>query len=107
MFKKQYARWMYDWETRLTTRDENRVVRPLEWGFEWIEPFLREHGFKETLPGSEVAGNDAAAEATMVRVNQLREAHRLPTRSAAPATISHQCTAGDAGQRRRHEAAGR
>jgi hypothetical protein len=45
MFKNSYARWMYKWETRLTTRDENRVVRPLEWGFEWIGPFLREHGF--------------------------------------------------------------
>ena len=32
MLKKRYARWMYDWETRLTMRDENRVVRPLEWG---------------------------------------------------------------------------
>ncbi len=45
MFKDWYARWMYAWETRLTTRDENRVVRPLEWGFEWIAPFLEAHGF--------------------------------------------------------------
>jgi dienelactone hydrolase len=75
MIKKQYARWMYEWETRLTTRDENRVVRPLEWGFEWIEPFLHEHGFKEALPGPEVAGDNAAAEATMVRVNQFLISH--------------------------------
>ena len=26
---------MHDWEYRLTTRDTNRVVRPLEWGMEW------------------------------------------------------------------------
>lgn len=26
---------MYDWETRLTSVDNNRVVRPLEWGLEW------------------------------------------------------------------------
>lgn len=26
---------MYDWETRLTSRDTNRVVRPFEWGEEW------------------------------------------------------------------------
>jgi hypothetical protein len=45
MLKKRYARWMYDWEHRLTTRDEHRVVRPLEWGFEWIEPFLEAQGF--------------------------------------------------------------
>ena len=44
MLKKLYARWMYSWETRLTTRDQNRVVRPLEWGFEWLAPFLEETG---------------------------------------------------------------
>ena len=27
---------MVRWETELTTRDENRVVRPLEWGFDWL-----------------------------------------------------------------------
>ncbi|HWX53478.1 MAG TPA: alpha/beta hydrolase family protein [Verrucomicrobiae bacterium] len=30
-----YEKWMYAWETRLTTRDTNRVVRPLEWGLDW------------------------------------------------------------------------
>jgi hypothetical protein len=33
----RYAQWMYDWETRLTSVDNNRVVRPLEWGLEWAE----------------------------------------------------------------------
>jgi dienelactone hydrolase len=28
---------MYDWETRLTEVDNNRVVRPLEWGVDWTE----------------------------------------------------------------------
>ncbi len=71
MFKKRYEAWMYDWETRLTTRDENRVVRPLEWGFEWIAPFLESHGFKDAIPSLEVVRDDAAAEAAMVRINQL------------------------------------
>ncbi len=31
----RYAQWMYDWEHRLTSVDNNRVVRPLEWGLEW------------------------------------------------------------------------
>jgi len=31
----RYAQWMYDWEHRLTSVDDNRVVRPLEWGVEW------------------------------------------------------------------------
>ncbi len=30
---------MTRWETELTTRDTNRVVRPLEWGFEWLRDF--------------------------------------------------------------------
>ena len=70
MLKKRYARWMYDWEYRLTTRDENRVVRPLEWGFEWVEPFLEAHGFGAVLPKPEMLRDDRAAEAAMVRVNE-------------------------------------
>jgi len=30
---------MFAWETRLTTRDTNRIVRPLEWGFDWLAEF--------------------------------------------------------------------
>jgi len=62
---------MYEWETRLTTRDENRVVRPLEWGFEWIVPFLRANGLGAAVPGPEVERDPAAAEAAMVRINRL------------------------------------
>jgi len=75
MFTDWYGRWMYAWETRLTTRDENRVVRPLEWGFEWIVPFLKAHGFDEVVPGPEVEHDDAAAEAAMVRINQFLISH--------------------------------
>jgi hypothetical protein len=75
MFRDWYARWMYAWETRLTTRDENRVVRPLEWGFEWIVPFLKAHGFHEVVPGPEVEHDAAAAEAAMVRINQFLISH--------------------------------
>ena len=75
MLKRKYARWMYEWETRLTTRDENRVVRPLEWGFEWIEPFLEAHGFGAAVPDPEALRDDAAAEAAMVRINQLLIRH--------------------------------
>ena len=71
MISDWYARWMYSWETRLTTRDENRVVRPLEWGFEWITPFLEANGFSDAIPGPEVLQDNVAAEAAMVRINQL------------------------------------
>ncbi len=40
-----YEKWMYAWETRLTTRDTNRVVRPLDWGIDWARswPLLNGH----------------------------------------------------------------
>jgi hypothetical protein len=39
MLSRLYAKWMFSWETALTTRDTNRIVRPLEWGFDWLEDF--------------------------------------------------------------------
>jgi len=42
--RKLYSRWMYDWETRLTTRDTNRIVRPFEWGLEWTRDFPATNG---------------------------------------------------------------
>lgn len=75
MLRDWYARRMYAWETRLTTRDENRVVRPLEWGFEWLAPFLTSHGFADTLPAPGVERDAAAAEAAMVGINDLLIRH--------------------------------
>ena len=40
MLGKLYAKWMYAWETALTTLDTNRIVRPLEWGQDWLTEFL-------------------------------------------------------------------
>jgi hypothetical protein len=75
MLKKRYARWMYDWEYRLTTRDENRIVRPLEWGFEFIEPFLEANGFGAAVPSPESVRDAGAAEAAMARINHLLIRH--------------------------------
>lgn len=41
----RYAQWMYDWETRLTSVDNNRVVRPLEWGVEWAWDWPCRNGY--------------------------------------------------------------
>src|SRR5690242_14123711 len=41
----RYQQWMYDWETRLTSVDNNRVVRPLEWGIEWARDWPCRNGF--------------------------------------------------------------
>src|SRR5208282_918474 len=89
MFTDWYGRWMYAWETRLTTRDENRIVRPLEWGFEWIVPFLEAHGFGAAVPDPRVEQDEreaedgvpadrsssAGLEAAMVCINQLLIRH--------------------------------
>ncbi len=39
MVSKLYGKWMVAWETALTTRDSNRVERPLEWGFDHLADF--------------------------------------------------------------------
>ncbi len=31
-----YARWIDRWERRLAGRDTNRIIRPFEWGLEWV-----------------------------------------------------------------------
>jgi len=58
-----YAKWMYDWEYALTTRDTNRIVRPLEWGFDWLEDFSR------IVSASTEQGAGADTLAQMIAVN--------------------------------------
>src|SRR5438477_6411041 len=41
----RYSQWMYDWEHRLTSVDDNRVVRPLEWGVEWSRTWPCRNGY--------------------------------------------------------------
>ena len=62
MLGKWYADWMIRWETALTTRDTNRVVRPLEWGFDWLADF------SELAANSREDSPDALER--MVRVNE-------------------------------------
>ncbi|WP_446745385.1 alpha/beta fold hydrolase [Silvibacterium acidisoli] len=52
MLNKLYARWMYHWETVLTTRDENRIVRPVEWGFDWLDDFVESAGLRQQIFGN-------------------------------------------------------
>jgi hypothetical protein len=65
---KLYARWMYRWETRLTTLDSNRIVRPVEWGFDWLQEFAQSHGF--SFPQHPEQDN-AAAERVMLQLNDF------------------------------------
>jgi len=54
---------MYRWETTLTTLDSNRVVRPVEWGFDWLQDFA---------PSVDPAGGEAA----MLDLNDYILGHR-------------------------------
>lgn len=42
--RKRYQQWMYEWETQLTSVDNNRVVRPLEWGVDWSDSWPCRNG---------------------------------------------------------------
>ena len=46
----RYAQWMYDWEHRLTSVDNNRVVRPLEWGLEFAQDWPCRNGTRPARP---------------------------------------------------------
>jgi dienelactone hydrolase len=63
----RYAQWMYDWEHRLTSVDNNRVVRPLEWGIEWTRDWPCRNGFR---PGQVPAGPDFDAEKYFLDFNR-------------------------------------
>ena len=58
-----YAKWMYAWETALTTRDENRVERPLEWGFEHLEAVCG------SAAAARVAAGEVEAAEAMAQLN--------------------------------------
>ena len=60
MLSRLYAKWMFSWETALTTRDTNRIVRPVEWGFDWLN---------DAIP-PEQSGHHATDLARMIAVNE-------------------------------------
>ncbi|MEO6922285.1 MAG: alpha/beta hydrolase family protein [Bryocella sp.] len=61
MFGKLYGKWMTAWETALTTRDSNRIERPLEWGFEYLAGFGGEAAAAAVAAG-EMSGLEAMCE---------------------------------------------
>jgi hypothetical protein len=70
MIRKAYANWMYRWETALTTRDENRIVRPLEWGFDWLKDYIDRRNLRTTLfrPTEGPPKDDRLANQAMLRL---------------------------------------
>src|SRR5580700_300798 len=68
----RYAQWMYDWEHQLTSVDNNRVVRPLEWGVEWTRNWPCRNGFRTGyVPGMDQPGlNPAESEKFLLYYNR-------------------------------------
>ncbi|HEX4008193.1 MAG TPA: alpha/beta hydrolase family protein [Acidobacteriaceae bacterium] len=68
MLSRLYRRWMIAWETALTTRDENRIVRPMEWGFDWLDDFVDASGLRAAVDRAQA--DPAAAEPAMLVLNE-------------------------------------
>ena len=68
MLKQLYAKWMFAWETKLTMRDTNRIVRPLEWGFDWLEDWIASRNLP--IADALASGDNEQLHAAMLRVNE-------------------------------------
>lgn len=47
---RRYQRWLDQWELRLASRDTNRIVRPFEWGVEWVKDWPCAGSFSDNVP---------------------------------------------------------
>lgn len=76
MLRRRYERWLDRWETDLATRSTDRVVRPFEWGVEWLKDL--------ELPGLRpYDGNDPASWIAEVNLKTIAHGaeyyqHRTP-----------------------------
>lgn len=70
--RQVYQQWINRWEEHLSSRDTNRVVRPLDWGVDWTRHWP---GVNGNCPGDDAA----AAEAFLHELNRaaLAESDRF------------------------------
>ena len=74
-----YARWMHDWETRLTQVDNNRVVRPLEWGLEWTAAWPCRNGSQPPASSSECEAYLRNFNSRAIAASDEFFSYRIPT----------------------------
>ncbi|HZZ40134.1 MAG TPA: abhydrolase domain-containing 18 [Acidobacteriaceae bacterium] len=73
MVQQLYRRWMIRWETALTTRDENRVVRPMELGLDWLCEVIDENHLHGAVARSECTPQ--GAETALIAINDAIVQH--------------------------------
>jgi hypothetical protein len=78
---------MTRWETDLTTRDTNRIVRPLEWGFDWLADCSDAH-----VPGAK-APVDGAGFVPGLKSRPISEADSAAAESSSAAAESSSAAA--------------
>ncbi len=94
--REHYRRWIHDWESRMTSRDNNRVIRPFEWGLDWT---TRWPGI-ERFPVPSDEGDRAAMVQYLAAVNDhlvensdeffaYQHADGLPHRTSQGRTLPH------------------
>jgi len=74
----RYKEWIYAWETRLTERDKNRVVSPLDWGLEWTTGWRFANG---RIPAADGDGEEFLAKLNqeIVAQSDLFYAYKTPS----------------------------
>jgi hypothetical protein len=77
--RKSYQKWMYNWEHRLTTRDTNRVVRPFEWGLEWVSRWPGVNGYRPSNHPEEMERYFMSLNEKIVNNSDEFYAYKTPT----------------------------
>ena len=77
--RSRYGQWMHDWETRLTSVDNNRVVRPMEWGVEWTSNWPGRNGAPCGTTSRELADYFARFNDRIVQNSDEFYSYKTPT----------------------------
>ena len=75
----RYGQWMHDWETRLTSVDNNRVVRPLDWGLEWSSKWPGRNGAPHGETARELASYFARFNDRIIQNSDEFYSYKTPT----------------------------
>jgi dienelactone hydrolase len=103
MLARLYAKWMWAWETALTTRDTNRIVRPLEWGFDWLPPLHPSDDYPDDIARMIALSDQIARDSSSFFAYQIPTDFRLESRHPQlfPTNVRPETLAQDADLKRK------